>query len=519
MISMQAKFRAVLLGGGAALGGMLGSGAMAAGGSSAPAGGQPNILYILTDDMGYGDVSILNKRDQKIQTPNIDRIGREGMIFTDAHSGSAVCTPTRYGVITGRYAWRTRLKKGVLNGYSEPLINAERLTVAGLLKKMGYATAAIGKWHLGMGFARESGGKREDIDWSKPIKGSPVANGFDYFYGIAASLDMPPYIYIENDRFVGAATERYPGGDHCRRGAIAPGFKFEQVVPTFTDKAISYMKQSSAEGKPFFIYLALPGPHTPLVPTDQFKGKNPLGKYADYCEEIDWYVGKLLQALDENKLAENTLVIFTSDNGCAPYIGVKELEEKGHYPSYIYRGYKADIFEGGHRVPFLVRWPGMVKPGSIYNHTICLTDLMATAAEITGQKLPETAGEDSVSILPALKGSARPVRDSTIHHSINGSFALRQGKWKLEMCGCSGGWGYPKPNMRKKLKLPPIQLYDLEADPSEKHNLYAEHPELVQRMEKLLAKQILDGRSTPGKPQPYVKPAKWNKIKWIKDVE
>jgi arylsulfatase A-like enzyme len=477
----------------------------------------PNILFILADDMGYGDVSILNKRDHKIKTPNIDRIANEGMIFTDAHSGSAVCTPTRYGVITGRYAWRTRLKNGVLMGYSPHLIEAGRETVASMLKKHGYRTAAFGKWHLGMDFAEKPNFRRKrDVDWSKPIKHSPISNGFDCFFGISASLDMPPYIYIENSRFVGAATEISPQQPHCRMGAIAPGFRFEEVLPTLADKTSDYILKQKKE-KPFFIYLALPAPHTPVVPTKQFKGRNPLGEYAGFCEEVDWYVGQVLNALDKSGLADNTLVIFTSDNGCAPYIGVAKLENQGHYPSYVYRGYKADIFEGGHRVPFLVRWPAKVKAGGEYDKTICLTDMMATAADICSINLPDNAGEDSVSFLPALLGGKKETRQATVHHSINGSFALRQGCWKLEMCPGSGGWGYPRPReiKAKHLKLPPIQLYNLAEDPGEKHNIYAEHPEVVQRMQKLLAQYILAGRSTPGKPQQYVKPARWSQINWI----
>jgi arylsulfatase A-like enzyme len=390
------------------------------------------------------------------------------------------------------------------------------MTVASLLKKQGYKTAAIGKWHMGMDFAINKGKKTKnpDVDWSAPIKQSPVANGFDYFYGISASLDMPPYVYIENDRFTAAPTETSPRISHCRQGPMAPGFKFKEVLPQLTAKTVEYIGKQKA-GQPFFIYFAMPAPHTPVVPTDQFRGKNPLGEYADFCEEVDWYVGKVLDALKEKGLDDNTLVIFTSDNGCAPYIGVKELEKKGHYPSYIYRGYKSDIFEGGHRVPFLVRWPAKVKGGSIYDKTICLTDLMATAADITGAELPDNAGEDSVSILPAINGNDKEIRQATVHHSINGSFALRQGDWKLEMCPGSGGWGYPQPNKTKNLKLPPIQLYNLADDSSEKNNVYSEHPEIVQQMRKQLAKDITEGRSTPGKAQTNFQPKKWNQIKWI----
>ncbi len=484
----------------------------------------PNIIYILADDMGYGDVSILNKRDQKIPTPNIDRLGKEGMIFTDAHSGSAVCTPTRYGILTGRYAWRTRLKGGVLYGYDHHLIETGRMTVASQLKKHGYTTAAFGKWHLGMdyppkkGVVQKSNDKTTEIDWRGNIKNGPVSNGFDEFFGITASLDMDPYIYIHNDRFVGEATEFSPKKSHCRAGPIAPGFKMEEVLPTITDKTVEFIGRQTTE-KPFFIYMPLTAPHTPIIPAARFRGKNSLGSYGDFCEQVDWCVGEVLKALEQKGLAENTLLVFTSDNGCAPYVGVKEMEKKGHFPSYIYRGYKADIFEGGHRIPFLVRWPAKINPGSVSDEVVCLTDLLATCAAITGDSLPDNAGEDSYSILPALlgKSSEKPIREATVHHSISGNFAIRQGKWKLEMCRGSGGWGSPKEKEAKNLGLPPIQLYDMNVDEKECQNVYKQHPEVVEKLKKLLAQYITKGRSTPGAPQPYVKRENWHQTQWMQE--
>ncbi len=482
----------------------------------------PNIVYILADDMGYGDVSILNKRDQLIRTPHIDRLGKEGMIFTDAHSGSAVCTPTRYGVLTGRYAWRTRLKGGVLHGYDHHLIETNRMTVASLLQKNGYNTAAYGKWHLGMDFAPKEGAvqKRKDqtteIDWKGPIKNSPISNGFDEFYGVSASLDMDPYIYIHNDRFVGEATEYFPKKSHCRPGPMVPGFSMVDVMPTITQKTVDFIGKQTSK-KPFFVYLALTAPHTPILPSDKFKGKNSLGNYADFCEQVDWTVGEVLKALEKKGLDQNTLLIFTSDNGCAHYVGVKELEKKGHYPSAVYRGYKADIFEGGHRVPFLVRWPASIKAGSISDEVICLTDLLATSADLVNKPLPDNAGEDSYSIVPALLGEKRnqAIREATVHHSIGGNFAIRQGKWKLAMCRGSGGWGYPKEDLAKKEGLPELQLYDMSVDEGEQKNIYQQHPEVVKNLKKLLSQYILTGRSTPGKPQPYVKRENWKQTKWI----
>jgi arylsulfatase A len=483
---------------------------------------KPNIVYILCDDLGYGDVSCLNPAG-KIKTPHMDRIAREGMIFTDAHSGSSVCTPTRYGVMTGRYAWRTKLKNGVLGGISPRLIEPDRLTVASMLKAQGYHTACVGKWHLGMDWAKKGPGEVNElsiesrdqvwnVDYGAPIQNGVNSVGFDYYYGISASLDMVPYTYIENDRVTKLPTEdrdfpMFLGREQgrCRKGPTAPGFEVEHVLPDLTKKAVEYIGQRAAaakQGTPFFLYLPYASPHTPVVPNKEWQGKSGLNYYGDFVLETDWGVGEVLKALDQHGLAENTLVIFTSDNGCSPQADFKALEEQGHDPSHIYRGHKADIYEGGHRVPFLVRWPAKVKPGTISDQTICLTDLLRTAADIVGVKVPDNAAEDSVSILPALLGRAKgPLREATVHHSINGSFSIRQGKWKLEFCPGSGGWSAPRPGQQDTSKLPLIQLYDLSTDPGEEHNVQDKHPGVVSRLTKLMEKYAADGRSTPGKPQ------------------
>ena len=488
----------------------------------ADAAAKPNFVYILCDDLGYGDVACLNP-DGKIKTPNMDRIAREGMIFTDAHSGSAVCSPTRYGIITGRYAWRTRLKNGVLGGLSPHLIEPDRLTVAGFLKQQGYHTAAIGKWHLGMDWVIKEGKdvsestieSREqvwNVDYSKPVRNGPNRVGFDYHFGISASLDMVPYTYIENDRVTALPTEdrdfplmlgREQG--RCRQGPAAPGFEVEDVLPTLTRKAVEYIGQRAREakaGKPFFLYLPLNAPHTPIAPTKEWQGRSGLNHYGDFVMQTDWTVGQMLQALDDHGLAGNTLIILTSDNGCSPQAKFEELLAKGHNPSHTFRGHKADIFEGGHHIPFLVRWPGKVSPGAKCADTVCLTDLFATCADILGQKLPDSAAEDSVSILPDLLGTAKaPLRQATVHHSINGSFSLRQGNWKLELCPDSGGWSQPRPGAKQAAGLPSIQLYDLGQDIGEQHNVQDKHPEVVQRLTALLQKYVDDGRSTPGPPR------------------
>lgn len=469
----------------------------------ATAADTPNIVCILCDDLGYGDVRCFNPNG-KIPTPHMDRIAREGMMFTDAHSGSAVCTPTRYGILTGRYAWRSQLKQGVLGGFSPPLIEPGRPTVASFLKEAGYATACIGKWHLGMDWPHTGGGKGESaIDYTRPIRGGPVALGFDRYFGISASLDMPPFVFIEDDHVTARPTVEK---EWVRKGPAAPDFEAIDVLPTLTGRAVDYINRQSTpakEGKPFFLYLPLASPHTPILPTKEWQGKSGLNAYSDFVMQTDATVGALLDALDRNGLTSGTLVVLTSDNGCSPEAKIPMLRAKGHDPSAGFRGAKADIFEGGHRIPFIARWPGRVKPGTRSDRTVCLTDLFATYAAILGRKLPDHAAVDSVSLLPMLLGDvSAPPREAVVHHSINGSFSIRQGKWKLILCPDSGGWSAPKPDSPAAAKLPAVQLHDLDADPAETHNVEAEHPEIAARLIALLEKYAADGRSTPGSPQP-----------------
>ena len=462
-----------------------------AGSAMARPGDRPNIVYILCDDLGYGDVHGLNPKRGKIATPNIDRLAAQGVAFTDAHSSSAVCTPTRYGILTGRYNWRSRLQSGVLPGFSPPLIDQARLTVPALLQQHGYHTAGIGKWHLGMGLPKAPA--------VGPIRDGPTTRGFDYYFGISASLDMPPFAFIENDRFTEAptATKKW-----VRSGPAAPGFEAVDVLPTLTRKAVEYIGQRAVAKKPFFLYLPLNSPHTPIVPTKEWQGQSGLNAYGDFVMETDWALGEVLSALNQAGIADNTLVIFTSDNGCSPAAGTAELERKGHFASENRRGYKADIFDGGHRIPFIARWPGKIKAGTSSDQLTCLTDLMATCADILGAKLPDNAGEDSVSILPALLGTAtRPLREAVVHHSINGSFAVRQGRWKLEFCPDSGGWSVPVPGSPAACNLPPLQLYDMAEDLGERGNVYRAHPDIVARLAKIMRTYIAAGRSTPGAPQ------------------
>jgi len=451
--------------------------------------------------LGYGDVSCLNK-NSKIHTPNLDELAGEGMIFTDAHSGSSVCTPTRYGILTGRYCWRTRLKKGVLYGYDQHLVEDGRMTVASMLQQQGYHTACVGKWHLGWDWPLKSDDPK-DIDYTKHIQHGPTTNGFDYSYCVSSgSLDMPPYVYVENDKVTPAPdrTVKASGGKkRFRMGPTGSDFKHIEVLPKITEKAVSYIEQwAERKDTPFFLYFALTAPHTPILPTKEFQGKSNTNEYGDFVLQIDWTVGQVMKALKRHGLEKNTLIIFTSDNGCTPKADFKELETFGHDPSYVFRGHKADIFEGGHRVPYITRWPTRIKAGSVCEDTICLTDLMATAAEMTGYTLPNNAGEDSVSILPDLMGKTnKPLREATVHHSFNGSFSIRQDQWKLILCPDSGGWSHPKPGSKQAKQLPPVQLYDLGIDIGETTNLEDKHPVVVKQLTALLQDYKDRGRSTP----------------------
>lgn len=471
--------------------------------ASAAWGQKPNVIVILADDLGYGDVSCYNPAG-KIRTPGIDRLAREGMRFTDAHTGSSVCTPTRYGLLTGRYAWRTRLQSGVLDGYSPALIEKGRMTVASMMREQGYKTACIGKWHLGWTWARggallddKKDPKMWGVDWGKAVEGGPTAVGFDYFFGIPASLDMPPFVYVENDRVTNRPTVEKKW---LRAGPAAEDFEAVDVLPKFTRKAVEWIEKRAGDGAPFFLHLALNSPHTPIVPGKEFAGKSGIGDYGDFVVQTDDAVGKVLDVLEKTGLAKNTLVIFTSDNGCSPAAGVVELRKQGHEPSGPLRGLKADIWEGGHRVPFVARWPGKVAAGATSGETICLTDMLATCAAIVGARLPENAGEDSYNVLPALLGEKKEggIREATVHHSIDGRFAIRQGAWKLALCPGSGGWASPKDAEAERRGLPAVQLYNLEDDLGEIRNLATERPEMVDRLTKLLEKYVAVGRSTPG---------------------
>lgn len=487
-------------------------------------GKHPNIVYILADDLGYGDVSCYNA-ESKISTPHVDRLAAEGMRFTDAHTPSAVCTPTRYGILTGRYAWRTKMKFRVLDGLDPPLIDKSRLTVPKLLKQHGYDTACVGKWHLGMQWTDNSGKpvpylpvevkKRprpgDDVDYTRPITGGPTDRGFNYYFGISASLNMSPFCYIRNDRPV-----RLPVLDQKRistefisvdAGVRSPDFSIYGVMPRLAGEAVGYIERHVQQqpDRPFFLYAPLTAPHLPLVPNEEYRGTSKAGHYGDFVVETDAFVGAVLEALDRTGQADNTLVIFTSDNGgLYHYWEPKEADDVKHYKvrsrgQYVkqfghqgnahLRGTKADIWEGGHRVPFVVRWPGKTPAGAVSDELIELTDLLATSAALVGAKLPIGMGQDSRNALPALLNSKPPqrVRDFAIHHSLWGAFAIRNGPWKLIAHRGSGGFTFPRELDPKKVGGPLGQLYHLENDPSETRNVWNDHPAVVKELSELLS--------------------------------
>lgn len=504
---------------------------------------KPNFIIILADDLGYGDVQCNNLQQGRIPTPNLDKLASQGMRFTDGHSSSGVCSPSRYTLLTGRYHWRTRLQNGIVSVFGDPLITPGRLTIGGLARQNGYHTACIGKWHLGWDWPIPVG-KRDRfapgqknvkateehrLIWqevfSQKIPGGPTAVGFDEYFGTDVP-NFPPYCFIENDRTVGIPSEFGVGRLFGKNQATLQGpsltnWKLENILPALADRSVNFIERMAKSSTPFLLYLPLTSPHTPLAVNNEWKGKSGLDLYADLVMETDAMVGRVLEALEKNKIANNTIVIFTSDNGCAPYVGdttpeeamdttfrnwpwkrdqhdnmpVAALERKGHFPSGPLRGYKSDAWEGGHHVPFIVRWPGVVKPGKSCSQLIHQADLIRTFAVILGSTLPDNAGEDSFNFLPLLKGSDKPIRKNAVSASITGIPAVRLGDWKYIPSPGSGGWS---PGGDPSL---PEQLYNLADDIAETKNLASGIPGKVAEIKALLEKIISDGRSTPGKRQ------------------
>ena len=489
----------------------------------------PNIIYILADDLGYGDLKRFNPFS-KIPTPNLDNMAKNGIKFTDAHTSSAVCTPTRYGILTGRYNWRSSLKSSVLSGYSKSLIKQKQTTIAEMLKTKGYSTAYIGKWHLGWDWNFIKADDKLDIDdlnaapevdFSIPVKNGPSTHGFDYSFGFSGSLDMAPYVYVENDKATMVPSKNNVSVDekgYWRKGLTSDDFNHSNLLQDLTDKAVNYINKKAKSNSPFFLYFPLPAPHTPILPTTEFLGKSNTNMYGDFVMQVDDVVRQIRETLKKQGISENTMLVFVSDNGCSPRANYEELAKVDHNPSYVFRGHKADIFEGGHRVPFILEWPEKVRKNTSSNKTICTTDFFATCADIVGYKIQDGEAVDSYSMLPIITGkSDETIREYTVHHSINGSFAIRKGNWKLILCPDSGGWSYPTPQEYKanKMNLPAMQLYNLADDIGENNNLITEYPEKAAELKAAIKKIIINGRSTPGQAQENEGMDGWQQIESI----
>ncbi len=472
---------------------------------------KPNIVFILADDMGYDLVSHNNPEGMgPLRTPNIDRLARQGMNFTDAHSASAVCTPTRYGLLTGRYCWRTELKKEVLWDYGRPLIEDDRLTVMELLKSQGYATGMVGKWHLGLDWYDEDGNLanenlkiddaiwkkgpgqaertlacQERIDWTKPIGAGPTAHGFDYFSGVDLP-NMPPYAWIEQDRLIEIPSVPKPKAMFGHDGPMVPGWRLEDLLPRQARDTAQWIRDQSKTDHPFFLYLSLTSPHSPIAVSEPFQGISKITRYADFVIETDAVVGRVMDALDKAGVADNTLVIFTTDNGTAGgFARYGELKKHNVDIRVNFRDDKGSIYDGGHRVPFIARWPSVIEAGSSCDEVICLNDFMATTADLLDAELPDDAAEDSYSILPLLTGEASdlPDRPAVVHHDYRGNFAIRRGKWKLILpSNANGKEG---------------QLFDMQADPKETTDVKDQHQLIVGGLAAVLERYQVSGRSTP----------------------
>lgn len=482
-----------------------------------PGSKRPNIVILYADDMGYGDLAIQNP-DSKIPTPNLDRLAREGVRFTDAHSSSGICTPSRYALLTGRYHWRKF--HGIVNAFGPSVFDRDRLTLPEMLKEKGYRTACIGKWHLGWDWEaiKRPGAKPEMIggkkayacdafDWSRPIPDGPLAHGFDSYFGDDVP-NFPPYTWIENDRVVTAPTEPYvpdpapaEGSPEGRPGPMAAGWKQDQVMPRLTQKAVEWIGQQKASQRPFFLYFPWTSPHAPIVPAPEFRGKTEAGGYGDFMFQSDWTAGQVLKALDDHGLADNTIVIFTSDNGPEHY-AYNRIRNFQHRSMGPLRGLKRDIWEGGHRVPFIVRWPGVVEPGRIANELVSQIDLMATLAAILGLDLPREAAEDSHNLLPLLRGvsNAKGIRRAHVHNTRANHYAIRQGNWVLIDAKSGQVTKVPKWFDRAndyQANPHPAALYNLRDDIAERKNRIEEFPEKAAELRALLQRIRAQGYSAP----------------------
>ncbi|WP_430932123.1 sulfatase family protein [Saccharicrinis sp. 156] len=453
---------------------------------------KPNIVFIMADDMGYGDVGSYNQ-DSKIQTANMDKLATEGLMFTHVHTPSSLCTPTRYGLLTGRYCWRTRLKEWVLADFygDTPLIEEERMTIASMLKNEGYKTACIGKWHVGMTWNTKDGrpasyDEEDNVDFTKPVIGGPIERGFDYFFGTAGcSTSDPPYCFIENKKTISIPNVMIPEEMDARpgvvKGLMASDWSQEDVDVRLTEKAVDYIAnhQTNHPDDPFFLYFVPSSPHIPWMVPDFMKGKTEEGARGDLVALVDWCVGQITEALEEYGLDDNTLIIVTSDNG--PRKGAN-----GHKSAGEFKGYKSQIWDGGHRVPFIAKWPGRIKPGTKSDEVFSLTDMMATFAALHDVELPANTAEDSYNVLPALLGGTTRENKMRprVFHSGNGVFAIQQGDWKLIQGTKGSGSGKDRAHADSLLVVG--QLYNLTNDPFERSDLWDKYPEKVIELNRLL---------------------------------
>ncbi|HJO26949.1 MAG TPA: arylsulfatase [Planctomycetota bacterium] len=471
-----------------------------------------NVVVILADDMGLASLHA-EHAGSGLPTPHLDRLAAQGLSFTDAHSGSAVCSPTRYGLLTGRYAWRTQMKSGIVAKWGPPLIAEDRMTLADVAQAAGLATACIGKWHLGWRWPKQGGGttrRPDEIDYGQSIGGGALEAGFDHYFGDDVP-NWPPYVWIEDDRALAVPSGHMEedDGNGVRAGPMTPDWSLEAVLPELTARCVQFIKDRAKAEERFLLYFPMTSPHTPINPSKEFRGKSGVSLYADFLLETDWSVGQVLDALEQCGLSEDTLVIFTADNGTSPKADFASLSAGGVDLRAGWRGYKADVWEGGHRVPFLVRWPGVVEPGTRSGEPIVLTDVMATVADALHVDLDADMAEDSVSLLPMFSDSPpdAPLHDAIINHSSSGWFAIRTTRWKLCFCPGSGGWSEPRgARQAEKLGLPSVQLYDKETDREEQHNLADKMPERVEALTTLMRDVI--GRS------PLDGPAWWSRLPW-----
>ncbi|MEQ8765717.1 MAG: arylsulfatase [Planctomycetota bacterium] len=462
---------------------------------------RPNIVILYADDLGYGDLGCYGT-GSKIPTPNLDRLAGEGLRFTDAHSSSGICTPSRYALLTGRYHWRKF--HGIVNAFGGSVFSSERLTLPEMLRASGYRTACIGKWHLGWNWEalkkpgarplkverRNRGFAADAFDWSRPIPGGPLAHGFDHYFGDDVP-NFPPYTWIEDDRILKAPTVPYlpdpapaEGSPEGRPGPMAEGWKQDAVMPALTRHVVEWLGRQKDQDEPFFLYFPWTSPHAPIVPAPEYLGRTEVGGYGDFVHQSDHHAGQVLAALDVNGLGDDTLVIFTADNGPEHY-AYPRAREHGHRSAGPLRGLKRDVWEGGHRVPFLVRWPGVVKPGTVSNSLVSQIDLMATLAEIVGFELPADAAEDSESLLALLEGAKTGPREALVHNTFEGKWAIRVGSW-LWIDAPNGQHTRVPEWYTEAEDLPPDEgasaLFDLAEDLGQRVNIASGHPEVVQQL-------------------------------------